>query len=125
MPHTYIWEPNGLLRKFTGNIEADEIIKSNLELNEHPEFSKISYIINDFSEVTRISVSENDTKVFALTDDVISESKGKFNIAIIVSQDEHIALAEAYRNQMKNRFYHCEIFRAFDDARNWVEAEKF
>lgn len=125
MPHSNIWEEDGLLREFTGEIEADEILRANLNLHVHPDFYKISYIINDFSGVTSVSVTESDTQVYALTDDIISESKGRWNIAIIVTQDELLALAETYRSQMKNRFYKCEIFQTTDDARKWIEASKF
>ena len=120
MPHTKTWEQNGLLRKFRGKINPEEILKSNFEIHEHPEFEKIAYIINDFTEVSDLSVDVSHTKIYASTDDIISNTKGKLNIAFIVNQDTHLNLANSYRNQMKNKFFKCEIFKTVDDARRWV-----
>jgi hypothetical protein len=120
MPHTKTWEQNGLLRKFSGKINPEEILKSNFEIHVHPEFEKIAYIINDFTEVSDLSINVSHTKIYASTDDIISNTKGKLNIAFIVNQDTHLNLANSYRNQMKNKFFKCEIFKTIDDARKWV-----
>lgn len=122
MPHTNTWEPNGLLRKFNGKIDPEEILISNFALHEHPNFAKIAYIINDFSDITSVSLDTNHTKIYASTDDIISQTKGKFNIAIVVNRDALVDLANSYRNEMKNRFFKCEIFEAVADARKWVES---
>ena len=121
MPHINTWEKKGVLRKFTGNIQAEEILSSNFALHEHPGFAKIAYIINDFTEITGVSLDTSHTKIYASTDDIISETKGKFNIAIVVNQDALADLANSYRNEMKNRYFKCEIFKTVEDARKWVE----
>ena len=120
MPHTYTWETNGLLRKFTGEISPEDILQSNFELHIHPKFEEIKYIINDFTEVTDLIVDVSHTKIYASTDDIISDTKGKFNIAIVVTKDAHFDLANNYRNEMKNRSFKCEIFQTIEDARKWV-----
>ena len=122
MPHTNTWETKGLLRKFTGEITAEEILAANFALHEHPDFARIAYIINDFTETSGVSFDANHTRIYALTDDIISETKGKFNIAIVVNQDYLIDLANSYRNDMKNRHFRCEIFKTVEDARKWVES---
>jgi len=124
MPHTNTWEQNGLLRKFTGKIQPEEILRSNFEIHAHPEFEKIAYIINDFTEVNDSSVDVSHTKIYAVTDDVISNTKGKLNIAFIINKDTHVNLVNSYRNQMENRLFKCEIFKTIDDARKWLESLK-
>lgn len=120
MPHLDIWETKGLHRKYHGVINPDEILQANLELNSDPRFSEITYIINDFTEISGISISENHTKIFALTDDIISATKGKLKIAIVVIKNEYVELANTYRNELKNHVYHCEIFQTINKAREWV-----
>lgn len=122
MTHTYTWETKGLLRRFTGAIQPEEILTSNLEIHAHSKFAEIAYIINDFTGVTDLTIDVTHTKVYASTDDIISDTKGKFNIAIVVNQNAHLTLADSYRNEMKNRFFKCEIFRTIDDARKWVDS---
>jgi len=120
MPHTNNWEKEGLYRQFTGNISGDEILCSNFELHEHPNFQKIKYIINDFKEVTGHSIESTHTKVYALTDHIISSTKGELSIALIVTQAPLLILAENYREQMIDKLFTCEIFQHIEDARKWI-----
>ena len=121
MAYTYTWTEFGLLRKFTGIIEPEEILESNFDLQAHSKFADIKYIINDFTGVTAINFSEDYTKVYALTDDITSDTKGKFKIAIVVEKEEHIALANSYRQELTNKHYTCEIFKTVKDADDWVK----
>ena len=83
MAHTIKWQENGLIRKFSGQISGPEILKSNFELHESPQFRSIKYIINDFTEVTEYDVEKDHTRIYASTDDIISDTKGHFKIAIV------------------------------------------
>ena len=121
MPHTNTWTSTGLIRKFTGDIKAEEILKSNFDTHENPDFETIKYIINDFSEVNEILIKTEHTKIYASTDDIISDTKGKLKIALVVNRDEHIALANNYREDMKNKLFECETFKTLNEARNWAE----
>ena len=122
MPHTNTWEPGGLYRKFTGEISGEEILESNFELHIDPNFQTINYIINDFTEVTGHSIETAHTKVYASTDEIISNTKGKLKIALVVTQDPLIALANSYREEMIGNRFECNIFQTIDDARKWASA---
>lgn len=120
MAHTLTWQQNGLLRDFSGQISPEEILKSNFDLHVDPRFEEIKYVINDFTKVTDLSVNKDHTKIYASTDDVISDSKGKLKIAIIAVEDGHIALAKNYRAEMKNKNFVCEIFNNAEEAQAWA-----
>ena len=120
MAHTNTWESSGLYRKFTGAITSVEILESNLELHGHPEFEKIKYIINDFSEVTGHTVVEGHTRAYATSDDMVSITKGRMKIAIVVDKDPLIAFAHAYQEQMQGKIFECEVFQSLAEAREWV-----
>ncbi|MDH5388462.1 MAG: hypothetical protein OEY06_08435 [Gammaproteobacteria bacterium] len=120
MPHTLIWETDGLYRKFTGEISTVEILNSNFKLHEHPEFKNIKYIINDFTEVTVHSVEDSHTSVFANTDEIIANTKGKLKIAIFIIQPNFISLVEKYCEEMKHNRFDCRMFKNIEDAREWV-----
>lgn len=123
MPYTNTRETDGLYRKFTGNISGDEILESNFELHTDPDFQKIKYIINDFTEVTGHSIETIHTKVYALTDEIVSNTKGKLKIALVVTQEPLIALANSYREEMIVKRFECEIYQTIEDARKWVSNE--
>ena len=123
MAHTIDWKTDGIMRVFTGNLNPEEILTSNFEICNHPAFSTIKYIINDFTAVTSITVDNEHTKIFALTDDIISSTKGKYFIAIVATQDKHIALAKNYQKEMKNTVFASEIFETVGDAQKWVDSK--
>ena len=123
MPYKNTWEPRGLYRKFTGKISGEEILKSNFEIHKNPKFHTISYIINDFTEVTGHSIEVIHTQVYASTDEIISYGKANLKIALVVTQDPLIALANSYRNEMIGNRFECDIFKTIEDARKWVSSE--
>ena len=123
MPYKNTWEPRGLYRKFTGKISGEEILKSNFEIHKNPKFHTISYIINDFIEVTGHSIEVIHTQVYASTDEIISYGKANLKIALVVTQDPLIALANSYRNEMIGNRFECDIFKTIEDARKWVSSE--
>ena len=123
MPYTNTWEPDGLYRKFIGEVSGDEILNSNFELHTDPNFSSIKYIINDFSEITGHSINFAHTKAYAITDRIVSNSKGKLKIALVVVHDELIALANNYSEHMKDAQFECDIFNSIKSARRWVSNE--
>ncbi len=110
----------GLYRKFTGIISGEEILVSNFELHTAPDFQTINYIINDFTEVTGHSIEAVHTKVYASTDEIISNTKGKLKMALVVTQDALIALANGYREEMIGNKFECNIFQTREDAYKWV-----
>ena len=120
MPHSLIWETDGLYRKFTGDIDTFEVLNSNFELHEHPRFKDIKYIINDFTEVASISIESSHTEIFAKTDEIIANTKGKLKIALFIIQEAHLPLAKSYREEMKGNRFECEIFASIKEAREWV-----
>ena len=120
MPYTNYWEEDGLYRKFTGEVCGDEILESNFELHNEPAFKKIKYVINDFTNVTGHTIQNTHTKIYALTDDIISNTKGRLKIALVVNQRPLVVLANAYKEEMAGKLFTCEIFQTTEDARNWV-----
>jgi len=121
MAHTNTWNEHGLFRKFSEEISPEEILQSNFDIHACPEFETIKYIINDFTEVTDLVINTNHTKIYASTDDIISDTKGNLKIAIVAKLDAHIALANNYREEMKNKFFKCEIFQTLKEAQIWAE----
>lgn len=82
MAHTNTWNKNGLFRKLTGKISPEKIF----------------------------AINKGHTKIYTSTDDMISSAKGNLKIAIITIKGEHIALANNYREEMKNKLFKCKIF---------------
>lgn len=121
MPHAILWEKNGVIRKFNGTISGEEILQSNFDLQAHPKFGDLKYIINDFTSVTEHNIELGHAKAYAVSDDVISDTKYELKIAIIVIQEDLIDLARYYKSQMTNMYFDCEIFESEKNAHQWIE----
>lgn len=124
MSNENIWTSDSLYRKFSGELTGDEILKSNFELQAHPNFRKIKYIINDFTDVTSHTVEAIHTNVYAKTDNIISDTKGKLKIALVVPQNSPVIdAANDYRGQMINSLFLCEIFSNIEEATIWASED--
>lgn len=120
MSYSNIWEPCGLLRKFTGEVSGDEILNANLELHADPKFENINYVINDFTNITGLRVDSLHTKTYATVDGIVSCIKDNLRIAIVVTHADHLALARDYCEHMKDKVFECGIFENLIDARKWA-----
>lgn len=120
MAHTVTWENNGIYRKFTQQITGEEILRSNFDLHNDPRFLSAEYVLNDFSEITDHDIIDAHTRVYASTDDIISDNKGPLKIAMIVTSDDQVALVNSYKQAMLNDKFHCEMFETLEQARFWV-----
>lgn len=121
MAYTNIWKPNGLHRKFAGEITGDEILESNFELHANPKYHTIDYVIDDFTGITSHAIDRNHLEVIARTNDIIAMTKGPLKIALAVVDDEAIALAHAYKKITKNSRFQCEVFFSLNEAFDWVK----
>ncbi len=120
MPYTNNWQEKGLYRKFTGTISGIEILEANLKLHVDPRFNNIEYVLNDFTEVGDLRVETKHTSAYAASDKVISDRMHGLKIALVVTTELQIELANAYREQMKDSNFKCEVFTSLDDAYKWV-----
>ncbi len=88
-----------------------------------PDFHAISYVINDFTEVTDHSIETVHTKIYASTDEIVSNTKGKLKIALVVTKEPLITLANSYREAMAGNKFEYDIFQTIGQTRQWVSAD--
>lgn len=121
MPHINNCKHDSLYRKFSGELTNEEILQSNLELQSHPNFKTIKYIINDFSDITSHSIEIDHTSEYAKSDNIVSTSKGKLKIALVIPTGSAILEASVnYRSQLNNSSVTCEIFSSLKAALKWA-----
>ena len=121
MAFTNTWTNNGLHRKFAGDISGDEILESNFEIHANPKFQKISYVIDDFIDITSLAMDREHLEIMAKTDDIISMTKGALKIALVVADDKGIKLAQTYKKITEDSLFQVEVFLSLDEALNWAK----
>ena len=119
MAHNITWEQHGVYREFYHFVTGEEILASNFELQAHPNFEIIDYVINDFTKVTDHSITIPDTNTFAATDEIAAYGKVVLKIAIIVTKKDLFDLADAYQRMMEQMKFDCKIFKTLEQARRW------
>ena len=118
-----VWEPQGLYRKFSGDISLVEILESNLEDHSDHRFPDIDYVIDDMSEITSLSLADHDTAAIAKVNDMFAATKHRFKIAICI-QDNPMQkkIAQGFQEQMEDTPFQCGVFLNLTDARVWAVA---
>lgn len=49
MPYETLWEQKGVVKRFRGFVTADEFVQSAEDIAAHPDFDRVTYIVNDFT----------------------------------------------------------------------------
>ena len=120
MAHLNKWEDKGLYREFKDHITGKEVLELNLTIQGDSRFDNLKYVINNFTQITDFDFSDIDIKLIAITDDVAALSNPRLKIALIVTLEPLLKLADSYCEYMKDSPYICEIFDNLNDAKKWV-----
>jgi len=123
MPYIHKWKETGVIREFSGAINAAQVLNSNLELHAHKRFNDIDYVLNDFTAATEIVIAAEQTTAFATTDEMVALTKGELKIAIVIS-NAFLPAALAYQKQMIDSSFTCLIFEAISEAEQWCLTSK-
>ena len=59
MPYCIDWEPQGVYKKYTGQVTGQEFLKAVHTVNVSPNFHAYRYVINDFSDCTEFDLPGN------------------------------------------------------------------
>ena len=54
-----IWEPSGVVRKFSGRVIDVDLERSAIAIQADPGFDRLRYVIHDFLDCTELAVSPN------------------------------------------------------------------
>lgn len=113
----------GLHRKYIGNLSMYEVLEATIELQEHPLFESLQYIIEDYTDATNAPFESKDTRLFSDIVRLRSNTKSGLKIAIISrNAPESTATANAFCEYMKQCHYQCQVFYSLADARAWSTA---
>ena len=121
MGATLSWEPDGLIRTFSGELKGNVVLESKVAVLSDKRYQSIQYEINDFSKITRFSVRPEHVDAFASVDVVASNVKHTLRVALVSPDGDLMALAQLFCDlmQKKEHVYECKTFSALEDARLW------
>lgn len=121
MPFENHWSERGLYRTYKGYISGKQILQQNLELQGHPNFDSLRYVINDLTLVEDFDISEKDIETITVIDNVAAISNSKIKVAVIAVREDILKWARLYCEMAKNTPFLCAVFSDVDQAKKWAE----
>lgn len=121
MGYEIIWEPKGVVRRFSGHIDKDEILRAVARTQGDSRFDDLQFIINDFLDGSGHSVDLSEIEETAAIENAASLINSKIRIAFVAAAPEFIAQANRY-SSLPLIVFPTRIFATRDDARAWLGA---
>lgn len=120
------WEPDGLIRTFTGELNGRMVLESKIAVVRNKRYKGIQYEINDFTKVTGFSVTPAHIKAFANVDMIASNVKHSLRVALVSPDGALMELAHNFCDlmQQQEHAFECKVFSALEDARLWCDTQK-
>ena len=125
MPYENIWEKDGVYRKYTQCITGIDIINAMGEVHGHELFDSISYVINDFLDVSEMELTPVEIKTLAAIDKAAALSNPNIKIALVASKPTIQAMAEMYGDFMSESPYISQVFTDLNEAKKWIVKVNF
>lgn len=114
-------EAGGLYWKYSGTLVIEDIMRANLKVMGDHRMDEVRYVIADFHDVERSSISPDDVIKIAVFDEAATRSLRCLKIAFVVHGETQQALAKLY--ELKSREGTSWEYRSFscaEDARAWL-----
>ena len=116
MSYEIIWKPGGVIQRFFGYVDDEELMQGVVEIEGSPQFDGLRYVINDFLEVTGISAGTGRVEEIAAINRAASLSNRKIRIAVVATHPKVVALADHYARSPMS-VYPTRIFPTIAEGR--------
>lgn len=123
MPCEIRWEaPNGVYKKHTGFVGAEEFVRSTESLHADPRFDSLRYVINDGLELEGTSVSEDSLDYLAALWLGGRYSNKDIRIAFLTTNETILGMIRRYQDSGVLPFP-VAAFSSLDEARSWINSK--
>lgn len=119
MPYKIIWEAQGVIKHFSGQVDSEELLRAGTDTEADPRFDNYRYVINDFLECTGFSIASPVVDEIAAIDWAASRANSRIRIAVVATAPEIIEVTRQYAASPLN-VYTTRIFPTMAEARAWL-----
>jgi len=123
MSYEIIWEPHGVIKRFSGQLTDQDLVQSVIDTEGNMAFDGLRYVINDFLAIDACSASASDVEEISILDKGASMSNPRIRIAVVTTSPEVVVLTEHYAKSPLCA-YPIRIFRSLAEARTWLGLEQ-
>lgn len=118
-----VWEPDGVVKRFSGVVSAREFVKGVERVQSDPRYDEAHYVINDFSNVVSHELDESVLHEVAILQYGAHASHPNCRI-VFVTQDEGLsALLELSAASASIESYQTAVLPSVTAARDWLDSQ--
>jgi hypothetical protein len=119
MPCKITWEPEGVHRRYSGNVRGGEVLKAIQTICADPRFDALRFDLADFLDVQGFDVSPSED------DQIVAQYRGaaytnSHFVVAIVTNDERIRSAILTAHVALATPLQIGLFATVADARAWI-----
>ena len=123
MAYEIIWEPEGVIRQFSGSVSAREFMQSVEQVQGDSRYDEMRYIINDFSAATAAALSEEVLTELAVLYYGAYASNPNCRVVFVTTDTALAARVRKVLQQGPLVSYSAEVFPSVDQARDWLASQ--
>ncbi len=123
MAFELVWEPDGVIKQFSGQVSAREFINAVERVQSDSRFDEARYIINDFSAMTGHELSDEILTEAGVLQYGAHVSNPNCRIVYVTADEGLIALLRLNLATTTIDSYQTEIQPTLADARDWLDSQ--
>lgn len=117
MPISLQWEPHGVVRVITGDVETGELLNSVADLQNDPRFDELRFVVEDLSEVGAVQLDDAGMDMLIASAIGAAFSNPHIRIAVVATSPQVHSLARQFAAHSP---YITHTFPTLADARDWI-----
>lgn len=123
MAFELVWEPDGVIKQFSGQVSAREFIQAVERVQGDSRFDEVRYIINDFSAMTGHELSDEILTEAGVLQYGAYASNPNCRIVYVTADEGLIALVRLNLATTSIDSYQTEIQPTLLAARDWLDSQ--
>jgi hypothetical protein len=123
MPQVSMWEQNGVVIKFSGEVTASGFVKIAQEIAGEPEFDALRFVIVDFTDVCDHDIDAAALEEVAIIRIGARASNPNVRMVLVTTDARAAALALAMNADPNVGQHEAKVFSTVAQARDWLQQQ--
>ena len=121
MSYRLYWQPRGLVRHFSGEVTAAEMLAAVNAAAADPRFDDLRYIVDDYLDCTGNVANAVEMEEVLAIENAARSFNRRLRIAIIADQPDVARLMDCYIHGLPEKIPH-KLFSTRDAAMAWLNS---
>ena len=123
MAYELVWEPDGVIKQFSGTVSAREFVEAVENVQGDFRFDDVRYVINDLSSVTKHEITEDVLTEVAVLQYGAFASNPNCRVVFVTTDEELAARVMTTAAVAGLVSYQTEVCPTVSAARDWLDSQ--